>query len=477
MSKFVPASGKKCDVWVLGKEIGAGGNADVWTVENVTHEQRAGKFLRDRGKEKLQRFRHEVEAMNANQDIDGVMPVLAHHLPAAGDKQSPSWYVMPLGTPSLDFLREQKPVEIVEQFIELAKTLNALHRRGVVHRDIKPANILALDGRLYLADFGLVKHDKSPDITEKKRDIGPKHFMAPEMRREAHAADGKPADVYSFAKSLWVALTHQGYAFDGQYVAKSGSLSLAEYLKPTYTSKLEDLLEECTDNNPSRRPSMEVVIDSLGEWLEIISNPPKQNLRQWGEVLGRSLPGAAPRRVVWDDLDAIIKVLDNVGNVDGLNHLFYPDRGGNTITSAKLAGEEGFLEFEALGSHVLKPKHLVFEAFGEEAHWNYLWLEAESVGKLDGRPKSQGEFQESVYECGPGEYIDAGEYENRSDRDDDLPDHYKGAKLVSRYHRGAFVIVSTYSPYNQTPATYDARHQTMGEVRFRNYIASSVNIP
>ena len=48
--------------------------------------------------------------------------------------------------------------EAQEVFYQLANALTCLHVNSIVHRDLKPANILlASDGKVKLADFGLAR--------------------------------------------------------------------------------------------------------------------------------------------------------------------------------------------------------------------------------------------------------------------------------------------------------------------------------
>ncbi|MBD2843767.1 protein kinase [Paenibacillus sp. IB182496] len=78
-----------------------------------------------------------------------------------------------------------------------------LHEKGIVHRDIKPSNIYYYNDVWVFGDFGLVDYPEKTDLTEKGESVGPKNTIAPEMKRDAINANGKPADVYSLAKTFY----------------------------------------------------------------------------------------------------------------------------------------------------------------------------------------------------------------------------------------------------------------------------------
>ncbi len=70
------------------------------------------------------------------------------------------------------------------------------HRKGVVHRDVKPGNLLlADDGRVKLADFGIAKATEQSSITQTGSVLGTAAYLAPEQGRGESA--GPPADIYA----------------------------------------------------------------------------------------------------------------------------------------------------------------------------------------------------------------------------------------------------------------------------------------
>lgn len=56
-------------------------------------------------------------------------------------------------------------IEKLKNMFELDKILSKIHKKGMAHRDLKPENLLTFNGRIYLADYGLVWISGEESIT------------------------------------------------------------------------------------------------------------------------------------------------------------------------------------------------------------------------------------------------------------------------------------------------------------------------
>ena len=193
-----------------------------------------------------------------------------------------------------------------------------------------------------------------------------------------------------------------------------------------------------------------------------------QNDSDWIKIQQTLFGETIPQHAEWTEPAKIVEVLNIVGRVEASNHMMIPNGGGMDLEGAKLLNKAGEVEMFAGMPYIIKPVKLSFESFGDDLSWNYFWLETgglEPTGVY--KNLNPEELEEELLELSPGKYIhrkfwDEGEYQ-----DEPLPD---SARVVFRFFKGAFLIVQKLSPYNMDNATYDGRHEKVGEAAFRQYV-------
>jgi serine/threonine protein kinase len=95
--------------------------------------------------------------------------------------------------------------EEINQIVDsVGSALAYAHKQGVLHRDIKPSNVLvATDGQMYLADFGLARIAQSGESTLSSDMImGTPQYISPEQAMGKKDLDAR-TDLYSFGVMLY----------------------------------------------------------------------------------------------------------------------------------------------------------------------------------------------------------------------------------------------------------------------------------
>lgn len=260
--------------WQLSKRIGQGGNADVYAA--LSNNRRAAvKILKKNhwGKKALARFKTEIEAMRRYSENSNVVPIFDADIPDEPTKANPPWFAMGLAEPIYDALgKEARLNDVINACAAFADVLSHMHKNNDAHRDIKPANLFRFEDQWAVGDFGLVQIDGKTSVTMAGDKIGAINYIAPEMLNDAYEKDGKPADVFSLAKTLWVLATGLKYPLPGQLQKNIEALRLSSYVSDFRSRSLESLLEACTSFHPDDRPAMSLVAAELHAWLR---NPVK----------------------------------------------------------------------------------------------------------------------------------------------------------------------------------------------------------
>jgi hypothetical protein len=156
--------------------------------------------------------------------------------------------------------------------IGTATALTAIHQAGIVHRDLKPANVLLGPDGPRVIDFGIALYfpDQPTPPTSSALDgtltatnhvVGTPAYMAPE--RFSGARVGPAADVFSWGATIAFAATGR---------APFGTDSIPAVLNRVVNESadltglrgpLRDLVEQCLDKDPARRPTAQQVLLGL----------------------------------------------------------------------------------------------------------------------------------------------------------------------------------------------------------------------
>ncbi len=92
-------------------------------------------------------------------------------------------------------------------FIPVAEALWELAQHDIVHRDLKPSNLLLTEqGKLKIADFGLVKLGGGKSITRAGIRLGTPAYASPEQLEQPQHADHR-SDLYCLGCTIYQTLT------------------------------------------------------------------------------------------------------------------------------------------------------------------------------------------------------------------------------------------------------------------------------
>ncbi len=212
-------AGKTLGTCVLERLIGQGGMGAVYLAQQTRPARNVAVkvLLPDASQnsttyqEFLERFRREANLVARLEQVN-IVPIYEY-----GEQDGLAYLVMPYltGGSLRDVLRQRGVLSLQEaaNYIDqAASALDYAHSQGVVHRDLKPANfLLAADGRLVLADFGIARmmeySTSGKTLTNTGMIIGTPEYMAPEMA-SGERIDYR-ADIYELGIILFQMLSGQ----------------------------------------------------------------------------------------------------------------------------------------------------------------------------------------------------------------------------------------------------------------------------
>jgi len=161
----------------------------------------------------------------------------------------------------------------------VCEALDYAHHQGIVHRDVKPQNILlASDGTVKVADFGIARAIAAVTITQAGTVLGSVQYMSPEQARGAGV--GRASDLYALGVLLFEMLTGQ-LPFDGDTPIAITLKHLHDppprprSIEPSVPLRLEGIIMRCMAKRSEDRygSAQELASDLSGEtdhWARLL---------------------------------------------------------------------------------------------------------------------------------------------------------------------------------------------------------------
>jgi serine/threonine-protein kinase len=311
--------------YILEEKIGGGGMGEIWRARHrllirpaavkLIRRQQLGSMPGD-PELLMRRFEREARATAA---LKSPHTVQLYDFGVTED--GTLYYVMELldGLDLDTLVKRHGPVpaeRAIHILRQVCSSLADAHGNGLVHRDIKPANIVVSRiGTTFdfvkVLDFGLVKldgarrgDDDALKLTAVGSTSGTPGFMAPEVALAANETDHR-VDLYSLGCVAYWLLTGK-LVFEGESAlkvmidhARTPPRRPSGRVEVPIPNPLEDLIMECLEKDPDRRPESAEI---LSERLEALAGSggwtPDRAERWWGA----HMPSAADSRPIADIL-------------------------------------------------------------------------------------------------------------------------------------------------------------------------------
>jgi len=152
-------------------------------------------------------------------------------------------------------LRVRAALDVLEAVLA---ALGAAHRAGLVHRDMKPENVLiGDDGRVKVADFGLVRAVDSQTSASTDTILGTVSYLAPEQIE--HGTADTRTDLYACGVMLYEMLTGDkphtgGTPAQVLYKHLHEEMPAPSAAVPGLAPELDALVARGTGRDPAQRP-------------------------------------------------------------------------------------------------------------------------------------------------------------------------------------------------------------------------------
>jgi serine/threonine-protein kinase len=302
--------------YVLEEQIGGGGMGEVWRARHrLLIRPAAIKLIRPQVSADpemlLRRFEREARATAA---LRSPHTVQLYDFGATEDGRL--YYVMELldGLDLDSLVRQYGPLpaeRAIHILRQVCSSLQDAHVNGLVHRDIKPANVVvSRAGTTFdfakVLDFGLVKleptraqGDDAVRLSSEGSTSGTPAFMAPEVVLGVAETDHR-VDLYALGCVAYWLLAGK-LLFEGRsavevmfHHAHTAPPRLSTTSGRTIPVPLEDLVMQCLEKNPVRRPASAEAVSSGLDAVSLESAWTAERAEQWW-AMHRPVPADARR--------------------------------------------------------------------------------------------------------------------------------------------------------------------------------------
>jgi len=427
--------------------IAKGGNGLAVLIRNADRSETVIKALIHSHPKARRRFEDEIKALKFLRAHNCFVSEILSTSKLDRSGTIP-WYEMPLYTPYKKTYKTKSVKEICDDFFLLSLTLFVIHELEHYHRDIKLDNLLINNKNWPLfSDFGLATFKAKSNITTRNEKVGPRWTIAPEMERTAASSAPDKADIYSFGKTLWVALSRHEQGFEGEYVSGSQmDLRRHTHLTNQFIDPAEVIIKACCQNDPNKRPSAAEVHFKIKEWKQLITDHKMQSVFTWNNMLNRLFADNIPRSCTWNAPKAI-DILNKITTYTSECHIFLPTGGGQDVLSVEAGKEHGSVEIiTAGGRYIIFPYKIQFDQISTYKDTNYFTIESLVMEPVSTEATcDEPLYREEFARMNDGTHIPLSHFMSGTwpDRDREFKE------FVSRYTHGTFILSHKMLYFNQ----------------------------
>lgn len=279
---------------------------------------------------------------------------------------------------------------------EILDALDHAHRNGVVHRDVKPQNILlAENGRVKVADFGIARAAGGGTMEHTVGIIGTAHYFSPEQARGGYT--GARSDIYSLGVVFYELVTGR-LPFSGESPISvaikhlEGDFPTPRQLVPDLPAELEAIILKSLRRDPEGR---------YQSAAEMLADLQAFRAGRFGDILAVTAAGDGDDQLETTRVVPIAAAFPGGDGAPGKVPNRAPGR-----SRADEAGRENPLPAAGEGARwvgrgmlsVIILAFLAFLAYGGWYAWN--WLQVEEVKVPDVRNLHHIDAREQLEDAG-----------------------------------------------------------------------------